>query len=402
LRNGRAIEHAVGAGRRGALSSGRVRYTGWKLATGLYESFGGRESCRKLSTAFYARVARDPVLRPLFPNSFKCPIEEFAAFLAQFLDGPPEDTEHRWWLSLRESHQRFKIGPGERAVWIRLMTETLEDVVEIPEHYRNALREMFNRSSAYIVDQPSTTEIQDSRIARRWEIQLVLDQAVAAIRLGDFKKAIALAQAGPLREFFARDNAVHAHLLARIVHATNDQYAEAYVKGCITSNRALVQVPHRHRRTLLHEAAAAGRHEIVELLLGLGADPNSGAHSPLYSLANECRTDTPEAAGIVTTLVAAGAEINAQDAHQRTTALHMAARRGSLTIARALLDSGAIVDLRDSTGDTPLRRAVNCNRHEVAKLLLTHHADPDSPGSKRLTPRTAARDMKMRSLFISI
>ena len=34
----------------------------------LYQAIGGTVTCRKLSTAFYARVERDPVLRPLFPG----------------------------------------------------------------------------------------------------------------------------------------------------------------------------------------------------------------------------------------------------------------------------------------------------------------------------------------------
>ena len=58
----------------------------------LYEAIGGTAGCRGLSVAFYARVARDPVLRPLFPGkSFTCAIEEFAAFLVQFLGGPGDD-----------------------------------------------------------------------------------------------------------------------------------------------------------------------------------------------------------------------------------------------------------------------------------------------------------------------
>ena len=58
----------------------------------LYQATGGRRVCRQLSEAFYARVARDPVLRPLFPGkSFRCAVEAFAAFLAQFLGGPAED-----------------------------------------------------------------------------------------------------------------------------------------------------------------------------------------------------------------------------------------------------------------------------------------------------------------------
>src|SRR5216684_3951951 len=95
----------------------------------LYEVMGGREGCRRLSVAFYARVERDPLLRPLFPGTtFTCAIEAFAAFLAQFLGGPSEDAQRRWWLSLRESHLRFKIGQKERDAWMKNMMEALDDV----------------------------------------------------------------------------------------------------------------------------------------------------------------------------------------------------------------------------------------------------------------------------------
>ncbi len=49
---------------------------------------GGEAGCKRLSAEFYARVGKDPVLRPLFPGkSHRCAIEEFAAFLIQFLNG---------------------------------------------------------------------------------------------------------------------------------------------------------------------------------------------------------------------------------------------------------------------------------------------------------------------------
>ena len=74
----------------------------------LYQAIGGTPACRKLSAAFYDRVAHDSLLRPLFPGkTVKCAIEAFAAFLAQFLGGPSEDAQRRWWLSLRESHLRW-------------------------------------------------------------------------------------------------------------------------------------------------------------------------------------------------------------------------------------------------------------------------------------------------------
>src|SRR5206468_13004031 len=96
---------------------------------------------------------------------------------------------------------------------------------------------------------------------------------------------------------------------------------------------------------LLHFAAGAGCLEVVALLLRLGADPNvqgRGDHTPLYCVANECASETgPE---VVRALVRAGADVNACGGVTRATALHMAARRGYVDIARALLDSGAAVN----------------------------------------------------------
>src|SRR5579872_324370 len=98
-------------------------------AVDLYQAAGGRSGCRHLAEALYARVQRDTVLRPLFPGkSMRCAVEAFTAFLAQFLGGPEEDAEKRWWLSLRESHLRFQIGAREREAWMRHMTEALADV----------------------------------------------------------------------------------------------------------------------------------------------------------------------------------------------------------------------------------------------------------------------------------
>jgi ankyrin repeat protein len=77
----------------------------------------------------------------------------------------------------------------------------------------------------------------------------------------------------------------------------------------------------------------------------------------------------------------------------------MAARRGNVEVIEALLDGGADIEARDGAGETPLRRAVNCNKVEAAKLLLARGADPHSKGSKALTPALAARGSQMKRLF---
>jgi ankyrin repeat protein len=63
----------------------------------------------------------------------------------------------------------------------------------------------------------------------------------------------------------------------------------------------------------------------------------------------------------------------------------------------ALLDCGANLEARDSLGDTPLRRSVNCDRVSVARLLVSRGADVHSKGSKGITPWLAARSSTMKT-----
>jgi len=107
----------------------------------------------------------------------------------------------------------------------------------------------------------------------------------------------------------------------------------------------------------------------------------------------------PGAGHLVHALVRAGASVDACEGVKRCTALHMAARRGHVEIAGALLDWGAFLEQRDSQGETPLRRAVNCGQLAVAGLLLSRGADPNSIGSKGLSPLTAARTTAMKQLL---
>ena len=91
--------------------------------------------------------------------------------------------------------------------------------------------------------------------------------------------------------------------------------------------------------------------------------------------------------------------MDASDGVKRCTALHMAARRGNVLVAEALLDCNADLEAQDGDGDTPLRRAVNCGKAEVAAFLLSRGADVQSTGSKGLTPAQAARGAAMKRLF---
>jgi len=325
------------------------------------EALGGEEGCRRLSAAFYARVGRDPVLRPFFPGkSLRCAVEEFAAFLIQFLGGDETQTQFRWWLSLRQSHARFQIGPKARRAWLKHMEATL-DAIPLDEATRDAFRSFFSHSSAYVIG--SHAGVPDhEELAARWREQRVLDRVIATIVAGRDDETLALAP-----RFVSRPS-VFVGLLARMVQSGRARLIhfvfEAAEKDPSLATRRFAG------ETLLHFAAGAGCIEVVALLLRLGVDPDiqgRGDHTPLYCVANECASEAgPE---VVRALVQAGADVNACGGVTRATALHMAARRGHVEIARALLDSGAAVNARDRKGDTPIQRAMHCRKKGVSQLL---------------------------------
>jgi truncated hemoglobin YjbI len=362
-------------------------------ALDLYQLAGGRRGCLQLSEAFYARVALDPVLKPLFPGkTMRCAIEAFAAFLAQFLGGPSEDAQQRWWLSLRESHQRYKIGAREREAWMRNMVAALDEV-SLDGAVRDALRDLFEGSSAYIVNtgqrpsaaapaKGSSSEPVHRALEERWTEQQSLDALVAAIREADAVRSLELIAS--LQARLAIDRAVFVHLLMLMM---GQNICFDYVRSELQADPALAHLPSRYGRTLLHEAAGCGSLPIIELLLRLDADPNvrtSGGHTPLYCLANECQG--PAGASIVRALVGAGAQVDARSDSKQSTPLHMAARRGNSEVAAALLDYGANIHAQDSDGDTPLRRAHKCRKPQLVHLLIARGADPHPAASLRWAP----------------
>jgi truncated hemoglobin YjbI len=369
---------------------------------GIYRAIGDSAGCRALATAFYAHVEHDPILRPLFPSTFKCAIEEFSAFLVQFLGGEPEGAQKRWWLSLRESHNRFSIGPRERDAWLRAMSATLADESVIADAaVRSELLEFFTHSSAHVVNKgqaPEEAASLSGELCDLWNEQLALDKVVAHIVSPDNgQRCIELLQGPAIQARFARSPAVHASVVALAARSKNPVLHE-YVADQLRRNPTLIHERYKHGRSLLYDAAAAGDGDLLERLLDMGAGNDAGDDTVLYGLANEC--SAPGAGRIVRALVRRSlARVNTAHGVKRCTALHMAARRGNVEIIGALLDEGADIEARDSAGETPLRRAVNCNKAEAARLLLARGADPHSIGSRALTPALAARSSEMKHLF---
>jgi hemoglobin len=93
----------------------------------LYQRVGGRDWFVALVDRFYARVADDPVLRPMYPEELGPAAEHLALFLIQYWGGPADYNEQRGHPRLRMRHQPFAIGDAERLAWFRHMSASVRE-----------------------------------------------------------------------------------------------------------------------------------------------------------------------------------------------------------------------------------------------------------------------------------
>lgn len=104
-----------------------------------YELFGGAEFFDRLVAAFYARIANDEILRPMYPESDLEPAERrLRMFLEQYWGGPQTYSEERGHPRLRGRHLPFVIGPVERDRWLALMYEAVAEQ-NMPEEQEQML-----------------------------------------------------------------------------------------------------------------------------------------------------------------------------------------------------------------------------------------------------------------------
>lgn len=104
-----------------------------------YAAVGGEETFRRLVDAFYAGVATDPILRPLYPEDDLGPAaERLRMFLIQYWGGPGTYSQQRGHPRLRMRHAPFPIGSAQRDAWLARMQDAL-DTLELPPTYRQVL-----------------------------------------------------------------------------------------------------------------------------------------------------------------------------------------------------------------------------------------------------------------------
>jgi hemoglobin len=95
----------------------------------VHDAVGGEAFFVELVDHFYAGVATDLLLRPLYPDDLTEPKRHLALFLQQYWGGPGTYSEERGHPRLRQRHAPFVIGEAERDAWLRHMAAAVDAVV---------------------------------------------------------------------------------------------------------------------------------------------------------------------------------------------------------------------------------------------------------------------------------
>jgi hemoglobin len=120
-----------------------------------YEAVGGEPTFRRIVACFYAQVANDPVLRPIYPDADLGPAEDrLRLFLIQYWGGPQTYARERGHPRLRMRHAPFRIGATERDAWLRAMRAAVEEAGLAADH-RDQLMGYFEMTAAHMVNSPA-------------------------------------------------------------------------------------------------------------------------------------------------------------------------------------------------------------------------------------------------------
>ena len=119
-----------------------------------YEQVGGGKFFSDLVSQFYARVATDPILRPMYPDSdLKAAAQHLQLFLEQYWGGPTTYQENRGHPRLRMRHAGFHINAAARDAWLSAMRVVVEGL-EMDVALRAQLWGYLEMAANSMVNQP--------------------------------------------------------------------------------------------------------------------------------------------------------------------------------------------------------------------------------------------------------
>jgi hemoglobin len=94
----------------------------------MFDRVGGAWFFERLVGTFYAAVAGDELLAPLYPEApdFSGATHRLTMFLVQYWGGPTTYSDQRGHPRLRMRHLGFRVGTAERDHWLAHMTHAVD------------------------------------------------------------------------------------------------------------------------------------------------------------------------------------------------------------------------------------------------------------------------------------
>ena len=124
--------------------------------TTFYEEVGGEAFFNDFVSQFYARVATNPILRPLYPEKdMQGAALRLKMFLEQYWGGPTTYSELRGHPRLRMRHAGFHIDLAARDAWLSCALGALEGM-EMSEIHRTQLQQYLEMAAHGMVNSPET------------------------------------------------------------------------------------------------------------------------------------------------------------------------------------------------------------------------------------------------------
>ncbi|PRP78428.1 signal-induced proliferation-associated 1-like protein 1-like [Planoprotostelium fungivorum] len=142
-------------------------------------------------------------------------------------------------------------------------------------------------------------------------------------------------------------------------------------------------------QTPLHVAADHGRFDIVYQLLTRGANVDSRDKQEWTPLHCSAKGTTPEHLTTSSLLVTRGANPNAVNINHATPIHYIIRRPYSeelIEVLSLMIEKGAILDLRNALGESPLMNAVSACLTESVRFLIDHGADVNARSNRNRTP----------------
>lgn len=136
----------------------------------LYEWMGGAPVLEQLIAAFYAAVARDAQLGPVFARMSPAHAAHVTAFLAEVFGGPAAySAQHGGHAAMIRHHLGRALTEAQRKRWVDLLLETADGLgVPADPEFRSALVGYLEWGSrlAVINSQPGAVAVEDAPMPR--------------------------------------------------------------------------------------------------------------------------------------------------------------------------------------------------------------------------------------------